>query len=57
MRLKKDELLSPLHWDSLGLKYWGQHNLLYLDDVKRKLSNSECLALIKSSIDTCLGIP
>ena len=20
---KKDELLSPLDWESLGLKYWG----------------------------------
>ena len=54
---KRDEPLSPLDWESLGLKYWGQHNLPYLDDIKRKLSNSESLALIKSSIDTCLRIP
>ena len=57
---KRDELkkkMSPLDWESLGLKYWSQHNLPYLDDVKRKLSNSESLALIKSSIDTCLRIP
>ena len=37
--------------------YLGQHNLPYLDDIKRKLSNSESLALIKSSTDTCLRIP
>ena len=24
---KEDELVSPLDWESLGLKYWGQHNL------------------------------
>ena len=54
---KKDELLSPLDWESLGLKYWGQHNFPCRDDIKRKLSNSESLALIKSSIDTCLRIP
>ena len=54
---KKDELLSPLVWESLGLKYWAQHNLPYLDNVKRKLSNLESLALVKSSIDTCLRIP
>ena len=54
---KRDEPLSPLDWESLGLKYWDQHNLPYLDDIKRKLSNSESLALIKSSIDTCLRIP
>ena len=54
---KRDEPRSPLDWESLGLKYWGQHNLPYLDDIKRKLSNSESLALIKSSIDTCLRIP
>ena len=57
---KRDELkkkMSPLDWESLGLKYWSQHNLPYLDDVKRKLSNSESLALINSSIDTCLRIP
>ena len=54
---KKDELLSPLDWESLGLKYWGQHNFPYRDDIKRKLSNSDSLALIKSSIDTCLRIP
>ena len=54
---KKDELLSPLDWESLGLKYCGQHNLPYLDDIKRKLSNPEPLALIKSSIDTCLRTP
>ena len=54
---KKDELLNPLDWESVELKYWGQHNLPYLDDVKRKLSNSESLALINSSTDTCLRIP
>ena len=54
---KKDELLSPLDWESLGLKYWGQHNFPCRDDIKRKLSNSDSLALIKSSIDTCLRIP
>ena len=54
---KKDELLSPQDWESLGLKYWSQYNLPYLDDVKRKLSNSLSSALIKSSIDTCLRIP
>ena len=49
MRLKKDELLSPLHWESFGLKYLGQHNLQYLDDVKKNLSNSQSLALIYHS--------
>ena len=53
---KEDELVSPLDWESLGLKYWGQHNLPYLDDFKRKLSNSESLALTKLSIGTCLKI-
>ena len=54
---KKDELLSPQDWESLGLNYCGQYNLPYLDDVKRKLSNSLSSALIKSNIDTCLRIP
>ena len=49
MRLKKDELLSPLHWESFGLKYLGQHNIPYLDDVKKKLSNSQSLVLIYHS--------
>ena len=49
---KRDEPRSPLDWQSLGLKYWSQHNLPHLDDITRKLSNSESLALIKSSIDT-----
>ena len=54
---KKDELRSPQDWESLGLKYCGQYNLPYLDDVKRKLSNSLSSVLIKSTIDTCLRIP
>ena len=33
---EKDELLNPLDWESLELKFWGQHNLPYLDDVKKK---------------------
>ena len=50
----KDELLNPLDWESLELRYWGQYNLPYLDDIKRKLSNSERSALIKSSTEEFL---
>ena len=52
--IAKDELLNPLDWESLELKYWGQYNLPYLDDIKRKLSNSESLVLIKSSTEEFL---
>ena len=48
---------SPSDWDECELNFCGKHRLPFIYSVKRKMSNKETLALIKSSVSTCSRVP
>ena len=48
---------SPSDWDECELNFCGKHRLPFIYSVKRKMSNKETLALIKSSVNTCSRVP
>ena len=54
---KEDEKLDPSEWLKLENKYRGQYRLPYLSDIKRKLTNSETYAIIKSEVKICERVP
>ena len=54
---KEDEKLDPSEWLKLENKYWGQYRLPYLSEIKRKLTNSETYAIIKSEVKVCERVP
>ena len=48
----EQEKNKPSDWSQVELKYWGKHNLPYLDSLQKKLTNTEMFAIVKSSIKT-----
>ena len=45
------------HWNDLEQKYWGKHHLPYIPDMRNKLTNSEVLAIVHSSVEICSRVP
>ena len=48
---------KPSDWSQVELKYWGKHNLPYVDSLQKKLTNTEMFAIVKSSIKTGSRVP
>ena len=48
---------SPPDWNKCELNFWGKHRLPFIDSIKRKMTNTEMLALIKSNVSTCSRVP
>ena len=49
--------LQPQDWERVELRYRGKHQLPYISDVNRKLSNTETLTLIRSNVETYSRMP
>ena len=53
----EQEKNKPSDWSQVELKYWGKHNLPYVDSLQKKLTNTEMFAIVKSSIKTGSRVP
>ena len=53
----EQEKNKPSDWSQVELKYWGKHNLPYVDSLQKKLTNTGIFAIVKSSIKTGSRVP